>query len=82
MGLKNDIELVWHIGKEGLTSTNLETPPFKAFFTWLRDGQIERTADFTQSELEAEIERFRGVGDDSAPFEAAVKQLRNQSGLG
>ena len=75
MGIVNDRKLVWHIGKEGSTSTNLEAPPFKAFFTWLHAGQIERFADFTEPELQTEITRLRSAGEDTTPYEQALKQL-------
>ena len=66
-------ELKWTIGKEG--GTPLDRPPFRAYFYRIEDGQLVASSDFSASELRAEIARLRGVGEDIAPFEDALKQL-------
>lgn len=68
-------EIQWFIGKEGTTRTRLDIPPFRAFFFWLQDGKVVKSADFDRQELEVEIEKRRVVCQDAAEFEKALKGL-------
>lgn len=68
-------ELIWHVGKEGTQRTRLDVPPFRAYFTWLEDGQVVRSVDFDKKELETEIARLVDSGEESAPFKDALKEL-------
>ena len=54
---------------------NWKVVPPKAYFYWKRDGQVVRSAQFTQAELEDEIERLYAVGKDATPFVLALKSL-------
>ena len=67
-------ELTWHIGKE---EAPLDKRPYRAYFWWKRGGQIVHSADFSSTELEAEIQRLKQSGDDASPFEEALRRLRN-----
>ncbi|MGH8709476.1 MAG: hypothetical protein ACREVD_15630 [Burkholderiales bacterium] len=58
-----DEELSWKVA-----------PP-KAYFYWKRGGRLIRSAQFTQSELEDEIERLIAAGEDTAQFLLALKSL-------
>jgi hypothetical protein len=68
-------ELRWHIGKEGTPSTRLNLPPFKAFFLWVRDGELVNSADFSKDELKLEIERLQKEGKDAEKFKEAFRRL-------
>jgi hypothetical protein len=68
-------EIAWHIGKDASDQERIDVPPYKAYFYWKREGQIIRSAEYTESELRAEIERLRSAGKDVAPFELALKRL-------
>jgi hypothetical protein len=69
-----DEELIWKIGHEAGKGP-LEKAQPKACFYWKRDGQLVRCAEFTQSELEAEIERLSAAGGDMTQFVLALKLL-------
>jgi hypothetical protein len=62
-------ELTWKV-MHGRRSRQ-KAPP-KACFYWKRDGQLVRSAEFTQSELEVEIER---LSEDMTQFVLALKRL-------
>jgi hypothetical protein len=47
----------------------------KACFYWKRDGRLVRSAQFTQSELEVEIERLSAAGKDITQLALALKKL-------
>src|SRR6267378_4533718 len=47
-----------------------------------KDGQLVRSAEFTQSELELEIERLSGAGEDTTQFVLALKMLALSRGGG
>jgi hypothetical protein len=64
-------ELTWQVRAAADERGSRQKPP-KACFYWKRDGQLVRSAEFTQSELEAEIERLSG---DMAQFVIALKML-------
>lgn len=68
-------EIQWFIGKEGTTRTRLDIPPFRAFFFWLQDGKVVKSADFDRQELEVEIEKRRVACQDAAEFVKALKEL-------
>jgi len=65
-------ELTWQVRDEVDERGSRQKAPPKACFYWKRDGQLVRSAEFTQSELEAEIERLSG---DMAQFVIALKML-------
>lgn len=69
-------QVLWSVGKEGTAQTRLDLPPFRAFFYWLRDGQLVNAGDFNAQELEAELLRRKTVGEDTVPFEQALKALK------
>ena len=47
----------------------------KAYFYWKRGGQVVRSAQFTQAQLEDEIERLIAAGEDTTQFVLALKSL-------
>ena len=65
-------ELTWQVRDEADVRGSRQKAPPKACFYWKRDGQLVRSAEFTQSELEAEIERLSG---DMTQFVIALKML-------
>ena len=67
-------QLKWTIGKSPGTGS-LEKPPFRAYFYWLRDGQIEEAQDFNRAELEEEIVKRIGTGEPVGEFQAALAKL-------
>jgi hypothetical protein len=68
-------ELTWQVRDEAdERGSRQETPP-KACFYWKRDGRLVRSAQFTQSELEVEIERLSAAGRDITQFALALKKL-------
>jgi hypothetical protein len=70
-------EIKWSVGKEGTGHSRLDLPPYRAFFYWFQNGEMVEAADFDKLELEAEIQRLRANGQDSTPFEQALKVLVN-----
>jgi len=71
-GCRMKEELTWQVRDEVDERGSRQKAPPKACFYWKRDGQLVRSAEFTQSELEAEIERLSG---DMAQFVIALKML-------
>ena len=70
-----DEELTWKVGQEPEQEPREKALP-KAYFYWKKkNGQLVRSAEFTQSELEAEIERLSGAGEDTTEFVLALKML-------
>ena len=70
-----DEELTWKVGHEPEREPQEKVLP-KAYFYWKKkNGQLVRSAEFTQSELEAEIERLSGAGEDTTEFVLALKML-------
>jgi hypothetical protein len=65
-------ELTWQVRDEVDERGSRQEAPPKACFYWKRDGQLVRSAEFTQSELEAELERLSG---DMTQFVIALKML-------
>ena len=65
-------ELTWQLRDEVDERGSRQRTPPKACFYWKRDGQLVRSAEFTQSELEVEIERLNA---DVTQFVIALKML-------
>jgi hypothetical protein len=65
-------ELTWKVRDEADGRGSQQKASPKACFYWKRDGQLVRSAEFTQSELEAEIERLNA---DVTQFVIALKML-------
>ena len=77
-----DEELTWKVAHEAERGPREKAPP-KAYFYWKKkDGQVVRSAEFTQSELEVEIERLSEVGEDTTQFVLALKMLALSRGGG
>jgi hypothetical protein len=72
-------ELTWKVRDEADGSGSRQKAPPKACFYWKRDGQLVRSAEFTQSELEVEIER---LNTDMTQFVLALKMLALSRGFG
>ena len=78
-----DEELTWKVGHEAAGRGSLEKAPPKAYFYWKKkDGQLVRSAEFTQPELEVEIERLSTAGEDTTQFVLALKMLALSRGGG
>jgi hypothetical protein len=70
-----DEELTWKVGHEAGRGPREKVPP-KAYFFWKKkNGQLLRSAEFTQPELEVEIERLSSAGEDTTEFVLALKML-------
>ena len=67
-----DEELTWKVRHEAAGHGSRQKAPPKAYFYWKRGGQLVRSAQFTQSELEVEIERLNA---DVTQFVIALKML-------
>jgi hypothetical protein len=65
-------ELSWQVRDEVDERESRQKAPPRACFYWKRDGQLVRSAEFTQAELEAEIERLNA---DVTQFVIALKML-------
>jgi len=65
-------ELTWNVRDEADERGSRQKASPKAYFYWKRDGQLVRSAEFTQSELEVEIER---LSTDMTEFVLALKML-------
>jgi hypothetical protein len=65
-------ELTWQVRDAADERESRQKTSPKACFYWKRDGQLVRSAEYTQSELEAEIERLSG---DMTQFVIALKML-------
>jgi hypothetical protein len=68
-------ELTWQVRREVAGNGSRQEAPAKACFYWKRDGRLVRSAQFTQSELEVEIERLSAAGTDMTQFVLALKLL-------
>ena len=69
-----DEELTWKVEHEAGHGPREKSPP-KAYFYWKRGGRLARSAEFTQSELEVEVERLSAAGEDPTQFVLALKKL-------
>ena len=65
-------DLTWELRYEAAGREARRKAPAKACFYWKKDGQLMRSAEFTQSELEVEIERLYS---DVTQFVLALKML-------
>jgi hypothetical protein len=65
-------ELSWQVRDDADERGSRQKTPPRACFYWKRDGQLVRSAEFTQAELEAEIERLNA---DVTQFVIALKML-------
>ncbi len=75
-----DEELTWKVGHEPGQEPREKARP-KAYFYWKKkNGQLVRSAEFTQSELEVECERLSETGTDLTQFVLALKQLALPTG--
>jgi hypothetical protein len=68
-----DEDLTWEVRCEAAG----REAPAKAFFYWKKDGQLVRSAEFTQPELEVECERLSKAGGDITQFALALVALSN-----
>jgi hypothetical protein len=70
-----DEELTWKVNDEAAGHGSRQQTPPKAYFYWKRGRQLVRSAEFTQSELEVEIERLSAAGEDPTQFVLALEKL-------
>jgi hypothetical protein len=70
-----DEDLTWEVRHGAAGRASPQKAPVKACFYWKKDGQVVRSAEFTQSELEVECERLTGVGRDVKQFALALLAL-------
>ena len=68
-------ELTWQVRDEADERGSRQKAPAKAHFYWERDGRLVRSAEFTQSELEVEIEGLSESGEELTQFVLALKML-------
>ena len=73
-------DLTWEVRREAAGHKSRPEAPAKARFYWKKDGQVVRSADFTQSELEAECERLSEAGSDITQFALALLALSSSTG--
>jgi hypothetical protein len=73
-------DLTWEVRYEGAGRETGQKGSAKACFYWKKDGQLIRSAEFTQSELEVECERLSKTGGDLTQFVLALKQLALSTG--
>jgi hypothetical protein len=74
-GERLDEELTWKVRHEAAGHGSRQKAPPKAYFYWKRGGQLVRSAEFTQSELEVGVERLSAAGEDPTQFVLALKKL-------
>ncbi len=70
-----DEELTWKVRPEAAGHGSRQKAPPKAYFYWKRGGRLARSAEFTQAELEVEVERLSAAGEDPTQFVLALKKL-------
>ncbi|HMH19350.1 MAG TPA: hypothetical protein VK572_14530 [Burkholderiales bacterium] len=75
-------DLTWEVGYEAAGRESREKALAKAWFYWKKDGQVVRSAEFTQSELEAECERLCEAGGDITQFARALLALSTEQAEG
>jgi hypothetical protein len=68
-------KLTWKIRQNAAGRESRQEAPAKAHFYWERDGRLVRSAQFTQSELEVEIERLSAAGTNLTQFVLALRLL-------
>jgi len=59
---ENDIILSWHIGQSAGGHERLDTAPRRVHFFWKRGESLVNSAEFSESELAAEISRREKEG--------------------
>jgi hypothetical protein len=74
-----DEELAWEVRHEAAGRESRQKALVKARFYWKKDGQVVRSAEFTQSELEVECERLSEAGRDITQFALALLALCSSS---
>jgi hypothetical protein len=67
-------DLTWKVRREAGHESRQKAPAVVCFY-WKRDGELVRFAEFTQLELEAEIERLNAAGKDVTQYVLALKRL-------
>jgi hypothetical protein len=72
-----DEELTWEVRHEAAGRDSRQKALVKARFYWKKNGQVVRSAEFTQSELEVECERLSQAGSDITQFARALLALSN-----
>lgn len=75
-----DEDLTWDVRHEAAEHQSRQEALAKARFYWKKDGQVVRSAEFTQSELEAECERLSEAGQDITQFALALLALSTSAG--
>ena len=73
-------ELTWQVRDEVDERGSRQKALAKAYFYWKRDGRLVRSAQFTQSELEVEVERLSAAGTNLTQFVLALKLLALSQG--
>ena len=68
-------DLTWEVRYEAGGPESRQKALAKACFYWKKDGQLMRSAEFTQSELEVEVERLSAAGTNLTQFVLALKLL-------
>ena len=68
-------KLTWKVRQEAAGNGSRQKAPAKAHFYWKRHGRLVRSAQFTQSELEVEVERLSAAGTNLTQFVLALKLL-------
>jgi len=71
-------ELTWEVRYEAAGRESQQKALAKACFYWKKDGQVVRSGEFTQSELEAECERLCEAGRDITQFARALLALSTE----
>ena len=72
-------DLTWEVRYEAAGRESRQKALAKACFYWKKDGQLTRSAEFTQSELEVECERLSEAGEDITQFALALLALSSSS---
>ena len=68
-------KLQWTIGKESSPGLTLDTPPFRAYFYWIENGELKRAADFSREELRVEIDSRKPDDEELIDLKAALARL-------
>lgn len=68
-------DVTWEVKQEAAGRESRQKALAKARFYWKKDGQVVRSAEFTQSELETECERLCEAGKDITQFALALIAL-------
>ncbi len=70
-------EITWHIGKDDKPQ---DSPPYRAYFYWKLNGKVLRSENYSEAELQDEIDRRLNNGEPMTDFEEALNNLRNKNG--